>query len=167
MITRPTLEDAPTEVGVWLGQRSRWFKGWMQTWLVLMRQPRRLAGEFGIAGSLAFHAIITGMLVSALAHPLIVVFLAISAWNLVHAVYTTPLEQTLFILDGINTFGAYILFVTLGRQAMTREERRRFGAEWRWVPVYWLMISYAAWRAVVELNTNPFFWRKTPHRATE
>jgi cellulose synthase/poly-beta-1,6-N-acetylglucosamine synthase-like glycosyltransferase len=167
MITRPTLEDAPTEAGVWLGQRTRWFKGWMQTWLVLMRAPRRLTAELGIAGTIAFHAMITGMLVSALGHPLIIVFLTISAWNLVHAVYTTPLEQALFILDGANTFGAYTLFITLGRQAMIREERRRFGTKWRWVAAYWLMISYAAWRAVVELHTNPFFWKKTPHKPSD
>jgi cellulose synthase/poly-beta-1,6-N-acetylglucosamine synthase-like glycosyltransferase len=166
MITRPTLEDAPTEAGVWLGQRTRWFKGWMQTWLVLMREPRRLTAELGIAGTIAFHAMITGMLVSALGHPLIIGFLTISAWHLVHSVYTTPMEQVLFILDGIDTFGAYTLFVTMGRKAMIPEERRRFGAKWRWVPAYWLMISYAAWKAVVELNTNPFFWKKTPHKAS-
>ena len=26
--------------GPWLRQRTRWFKGWMQTWLVHMRHPR-------------------------------------------------------------------------------------------------------------------------------
>lgn len=164
MIVRPTLEDAPTEQRVWLGQRGRWLKGWMQTWLVLMRQPRRLAAEFGVLGTLAFHVIITGMLLSALAHPLIIVFLAISMWHLVHSVYTTPLEQVLFLMDGINTAGSYVLFVTMGRQAMTRDERKRLGTKWRWVPLYWLMISYAAWRAAIELHTNPFFWKKTPHK---
>jgi cellulose synthase/poly-beta-1,6-N-acetylglucosamine synthase-like glycosyltransferase len=166
MIARPTFEDAPTEIGVWLGQRGRWFKGWMQTWLVLMRQPRRLMAEFGVAGSVAFHVIITGMLVSALSHPLIIGFMAVSAWHLVHSVYTTPMEQALFVVDGINTFGSYVLFITLGRRAMTRDERNRFGAKWCWVPVYWLMMSYAAWRAAIELHTNPFFWKKTPHKAT-
>jgi hypothetical protein len=32
------------------------------------------------------------------------------------------------------------------------------------VPIYWLIIAYAAWRALIELHTNPFFWSKTPHR---
>jgi cellulose synthase/poly-beta-1,6-N-acetylglucosamine synthase-like glycosyltransferase len=164
MICRPTAEDAPLTPGVWLGQRGRWFKGWMQTWLVLMRQPRRLLGEFGLGGFLVFHGLITGMLVSALAHPLLIAFIAVSAWNLVHAVYTTPLEQVLFILDGINIFGAYTLFVMLGRQAMTRGERSRLGRRWLLVPVYWLMMSFAAWRAAVELNVDPFFWKKTPHK---
>jgi cellulose synthase/poly-beta-1,6-N-acetylglucosamine synthase-like glycosyltransferase len=166
MLSRQTLEDAPTEMGVWLGQRGRWFKGWMQTWLVLMRAPRRLTGEFGVAATVSFHVIITGMLVSALAHPLIIAFLSVSAWNLVYSVHTTAFEQGLFVLDGINTFGSYVLFVTLGLKAMTRDERRRLGSKWRWVPVYWLMMSYAAWRAAIELHTNPFFWKKTPHKAT-
>jgi cellulose synthase/poly-beta-1,6-N-acetylglucosamine synthase-like glycosyltransferase len=164
MITRPTLEDAPTEAGVWLGQRGRWFKGWMQTWLVLMRNPRKMAGEFGVAGTIAFHAMISGMLISALGHPLIVGFLAISIWHALHSVYTTPLQQFLFILDGMNTAGAYLLFTTMGRQAMIKDERKRLGGKWRWVPVYWLMMSYAAWRALAELHSNPFFWKKTPHK---
>jgi cellulose synthase/poly-beta-1,6-N-acetylglucosamine synthase-like glycosyltransferase len=166
MITRPTLEEAPTETSVWLGQRGRWFKGWMQTWLVLMRHPRRLAAEFGVTGTITFHAMITGMLVSALGHPLIIVFLAVFAWQAVDATYVTPMEQALFLLDGINTLGAYVLFVTMGRQAMTRDEKRRLGSKWRWVPIYWLMISYAAWCALIELHTNPFFWKKTPHKPT-
>jgi hypothetical protein len=31
------------------------------------------------------------------------------------------------------------------------------------MPAYWLMLSVAAWRAVVELKTKPFTWNKTPH----
>jgi hypothetical protein len=48
---------------------------------------------------------------------------------------------------------------------MVREERKNVG--WRWIalPVYWLMLSAAAWRAVCELPYKPFFWDKTPHTA--
>ena len=34
MLTRYTVEDAPTDRAAWLGQRTRWFKGWMQTELI-------------------------------------------------------------------------------------------------------------------------------------
>jgi cellulose synthase/poly-beta-1,6-N-acetylglucosamine synthase-like glycosyltransferase len=166
MITRPTLEDAPVEIRVWTGQRVRWFKGWMQTWLVLMRAPRRMSAELGILGTITFHAMISGMLLSALGHPLIVAFLAVSVWHLVSAVYVTPLEQALFVTDGVNTVGAYLLFTLMGTKAMTRDERRRVGRKWIFVPLYWLMITGAAWRAVIELHTNPFLWRKTPHKPT-
>ncbi|MBL0372477.1 glycosyltransferase [Rhizobium sp. KVB221] len=164
MIRRPTLEDAPTDKRVWLAQRSRWMKGWMQTWLVLMRQPRKLSGELGPAGTLVFHVMITGMLLSALGHPLIVGFVALAIWRLLNIGFSTPLEQMLLALDSFNTFGSYVLFVAMGYKAMSMDERRRVGDKWRYVPLYWLLISLAAWRALIELYTNPFLWRKTPHR---
>ena len=34
---------------IWKGQRTRWLKGWMQTYLVHMRRPRRLWRELGAA----------------------------------------------------------------------------------------------------------------------
>ena len=163
MIGRPTIEDAPTDMRVWFGQRSRWLKGWMQTWLVLMRDPARLARELGPAGSLVFHVLISGMLISALGHPLIILFLTISVCNLFVSASTTPVEQLLFVVDGINTAGSYMLFAITGRRAMTRDERRSVGFKWRAIPLYWLMISQAAWQALVELHTRPFFWKKTPH----
>nr|WP_246737908.1 glycosyltransferase family 2 protein [Rhizobium grahamii] len=47
VIDCPTYEDAPTTAKVWLNQRTRWFKGWLQTWLVMMRSPLVLLKEMG------------------------------------------------------------------------------------------------------------------------
>ncbi len=54
--------------------------------------------------------------------------------------------------------------IALGRIGMTREERLAVGSRWVLTPVYWLLASRAAWRAVRELRSNPFFWNKTAHR---
>ncbi len=43
MLSTPTIEDAPVRAGVWLRQRTRRLKGWIQTWLVEMRRPVRLS----------------------------------------------------------------------------------------------------------------------------
>ena len=32
------------------------------------------------------------------------------------------------------------------------------------MPLYWLMISAAAWLALWQFATNPFHWNKTPHK---
>lgn len=37
-IACPTLEDAPDAAGVWLGQRTRWFKGWMHLYPGIYKQ---------------------------------------------------------------------------------------------------------------------------------
>ena len=161
---RFTIEDAPTERSVWVGQRTRWFKGWMQTWLVLMRHPVRLTRELGLRGTLMFHVLVTGMLVSALGHPLILFFIAMTMWNLFFAPHATPFELGMFVLDWFNVILAYTIFVGLGWKAMGENERGRVGFKWRHVPAYWMLMSIAAWRAAIELRRNPFFWNKTPHK---
>ncbi|UIK08655.1 glycosyltransferase family 2 protein [Neorhizobium galegae] len=168
VITRQTVEDAPTTMRVWLGQRSRWFKGWLQTWLVLMRDPRRLVGEMGFRGFCIFQLMIGGMLVSSLLHPLIIVFMGVGAYYMLEA----PVDEipaavlSLFIIDTINILGSYLIFLGLGRGPMTEHERRLVGWRWIGVPLYWMMTSVAAWRAVIELRSKPFFWNKTPHQPT-
>ncbi len=48
VIGPPTLEEAPVTLGAWLNQRTRWIKGHMQTWLVLMRDPIGCARQMGL-----------------------------------------------------------------------------------------------------------------------
>lgn len=168
-IRRQTLEDAPTTGAVWLGQRTRWFKGWLQTWLVLMRDPARTIDEMGFAAFATFQLLIGGMLISALSHPLILVFIATSALAMLQKPAETIglFEAILFIIDITNILGSYTAFVTLGATTMTAHERKMVGNRWMGVPLYWMMTSLAAWKAVVELRCKPFFWNKTPHRPHE
>ena len=163
-LTRYTIEDAPTDRRVWLGQRTRWFKGWMQTWLVLMRHPIALTRELGLHGTLMFHALVTGMLVSALGHPFILLFIAMTIWNLMFAPHATAFEITMFAIDWFNVLAAYTVFIQLGWKPMGFNERLRVGIKWRHVPAYWMLMSLAAWKAAIELRRNPFFWNKTPHK---
>ncbi|MDO1580888.1 glycosyltransferase family 2 protein [Rhizobium oryzicola] len=160
-----TLEDAPTDLRIWTGQRVRWFKGWIQTWLVVMRQPLRLFKQMGWAGCLTFHLLIGGMLASALLHPLILLFfISTSITFSSQTVATIPHSMlALFALDTTNILGSYAVFLGLGVGSMIDHEKRMIGWRWAAVPMHWLMVSYAAWRAANELRTNPFFWKKTPH----
>lgn len=165
VIQRQTLEDAPTRLPVWLGQRTRWFKGWLQTWLVLMRAPRTVSREMGFAAFTIFQLQIGGMLISSLLHPLILLFLV----NAILAMISSPdeissiLKLWLFIIDCTNILVAYAIFPALGAAPMIEHEKRLIGWRWVMVPAYWMMVSLAAWRAVLELRSNPFFWNKTPH----
>ncbi len=169
MLKRQTLEDAPTCLRIWLGQRTRWYKGWMQTWLVTMRDPPAHVRDMGWRGALVFHLLIGGMLVSALLHPLLI---ALLGWG-IHIVVTAPfpawalLQHPLIAIDLVNIVGSYILLVRLGLSSMTEHERRRVGRRWAAIPAYWMMTSLAAWRAANELRTKPFFWNKTPHRPVD
>ncbi|MFK0209316.1 glycosyltransferase family 2 protein [Agrobacterium sp. NPDC090283] len=165
VIRRQTLEDAPTSLPVWLNQRTRWYKGWLQSWLVLTRAPFATARDMGWIAYMVFQLLIGGMLLSSLAHPLLFVSLALMALaireNGVDLLLTW--QGLLFFIDALNIVGSYTIFVLMGRSRMIAYEKRHVGKRWLAMPAYWLILSVAAWRAVVELKTKPFAWNKTPH----
>ena len=76
MIAASTREEANVALANWLHQRARWLKGFLQTWLVHMRNPLRLRRELGTASFLAFQATTIGVVASALLHPVFLGFLA-------------------------------------------------------------------------------------------
>lgn len=157
-----TLEDAPTSYSVWLGQRTRWFKGWFQTWLVVMRHPWAATRDMGFGAMLIFQLMIGGMLISALLHPLLPIFLLSFTGHLLFEP-DRPLHL-IAVLDLINVVASYGIFLALGSRCMIEEEKRRIGWRWLALPLYWMMVSCAAWRAANELRKRPFFWSKTMHR---
>jgi cellulose synthase/poly-beta-1,6-N-acetylglucosamine synthase-like glycosyltransferase len=162
LIASTTWEEAPSRLTAWLRQRTRWFKGWMQTYLVHMREPRRTLAEFGWLGFAAFQLMIGGTVLSALVHPVFaVLFVAQLAGGLDAADGGLGL-----VLAGLTTatlvFG-YLGSATLALAGLAR--RRLIGIGWVFVlqPLYWLLLSAAAWRALWQLMRNPFGWEKTEH----
>jgi hypothetical protein len=122
--------------------------------------------EMGPVAFLTFHLLVGGMLVSALLHPLIFVFLWLGASVLLDAPKDgLPIGTvSLFAMDFVNILGSYLIFLGLGVGSMIEHEKRLIGRRWALVPFYWLMISVASWRAAIELKTRPFHWNKTPHK---
>ncbi|WP_133122936.1 glycosyltransferase [Zhengella mangrovi] len=162
VIARPTLEDAPDRLGDWLGQRTRWLKGWMQCWLVHTRAPLRLVRETGLADFLVIQVFLLGIVFCALVHP--------AAYVLAALYWTGALKPpegpalALWYGDLAVMAAAYLTQAALGLKAMSRLERAR---QWRFLPVlplYWLLQSWAAWRALASLVRSPHYWHKTPHR---
>lgn len=165
-LTLPTYEDAPTDFAVWLAQRTRWYKGWLQTWLVLMRHPLRTAREMGPFSFFVFQLLVGGMLVAALSHPGLLVFITLSVLSLMQIPAPQPNLFTTMMLamDIFNILGSYAVFFVLGATPMTDREKKGMGWKWAMIPVYWMAVSLAAWKAVIELRLKPFHWNKTPHQ---
>ena len=69
-LSSATYEEAPARFRPWLRQRTRWYKGWMQTWLVHMRSPVRLVRELTVGGALAFQLFLACNVLAALVHPI-------------------------------------------------------------------------------------------------
>jgi cellulose synthase/poly-beta-1,6-N-acetylglucosamine synthase-like glycosyltransferase len=161
-IGAPTAEDAPELWPVWLKQRSRWLKGWMQTWLVHMRQPLRLWRGLGPLGFLTFQILFVGMVGSALAHPLCFLFCSWTTTSWVLFGFPGLLACGLLTADLVILvlgIGSYVLLASRGLEAEHRSLARHLAT----VPFYWLLISIAALRAFCLLIKAPHVWEKTPH----
>ena len=163
-ITLPTYEEAPINFTVWLKQRTRWFKGWFQTWLVHMRHPIALFRDLGFWGTVTFHFMVTGMIVSALVHPLLLYFIGARLFEVYQNGLVITILQPLFLLDlstivlGYGTFAA-LAYVTLPIHGLSNLRSALWGT-----PIYWMLLSIAAWRALWHLIRRPHEWEKTPHR---
>ena len=78
MVNSTTYEEANMAVGNWLRQRSRWIKGYMQTFLVHSRHPVRLVRAIGLRQALGFLLTIGGTPATFLLTPVLWVLFALS-----------------------------------------------------------------------------------------
>ncbi len=162
VIDSTTYEESPADIRRWLNQRSRWYKGWMQTWLVHMRQPLRIFRELGLVGFLAFQLIVGGNALVALLHPVLLVgfFVKLIAMALFGYDLTLGLWISHYLL--IATVG-YSVSAYLGYLGLSHRGVPNKALILIWTPFHWLLLSVAAWIGAFELIGAPFHWRKTEH----
>jgi glycosyltransferase XagB len=164
MLDSVTAEESCSDFGNWFRQRTRWFKGWLQTYAVHMRAPRRAWRELGLRGFLTLQLMMGGILISALAHPLFLVLILYGSFTGV--VFRDPgsaFGEALLALNIWNLVAGYIGGVALGLCGLKAAGIRGLGPMVVFIPVYWLLVSLAAYRAVWQFFVNPFYWEKTRH----
>jgi cellulose synthase/poly-beta-1,6-N-acetylglucosamine synthase-like glycosyltransferase len=157
-----TYEEAPARYAPWLAQRTRWYKGWMQTWLVHMRRPKRLWRELGPAGAVAFQIFFAANVLAALIHPL---FMA----GLGYTLFALPMPWANAIMDNAAPIFATSLLSgyasTMVLDFIGLRRRGLVGQAWVLLltPLHWFLLSLAAWRALFQLLYAPQRWEKTEH----
>ncbi|MFD2331280.1 glycosyltransferase family 2 protein [Cohnella sp. GCM10020058] len=172
-----TWEEANSRVGNWIRQRSRWVKGYMQTWLVHMRNPFRLFKELGFRGFLGFQVMILATPLLPLLNPIFWALLVLwFGWHLGFIrtfypgilYYMSSLELYLgnFFFVYSNIAGVYWVIQALEK---SRDNRLSYGLVRSALlsPIYWVLMSVAAIKAAWQLITKPFYWEKTVHGLSE
>jgi cellulose synthase/poly-beta-1,6-N-acetylglucosamine synthase-like glycosyltransferase len=157
-----TYEEATNRPSDWLKQRTRWLKGYMQTWLVHMRNPLALWRHAGTRGFFAFQLFIGGTFVSSLANPLMwLMFIASHMTGITF--FSGAFGEALARASLFSLVAGNLLFVYLAMLGPYRRGWLQLAPYGLIAPLYWLMISAAAYRAVWQLIRRPFYWEKTQH----
>lgn len=162
-----TFEEAPITFGPWLRQRTRWLKGWIQTYCVHMRRPLQLLSRLGPVRFLAVQAVFGGVVAASFAHP---VFVAIVASQVargdIFVEAGNPLISMLIWLGAFNLLAGYLAGVAIAVAALRHRSMWWLIPELALLPVYWLTMSIAAVRALWQLAHAPSVWEKTEHGLT-
>ena len=162
VIESTTLEEANSDFVNWIKQRSRWYKGYLQTFIVHTRAPRTLIREVGWKGTLHFCLFVGGTPIVAILNP--VFWLMVVLWFVGHPQFIKALFPAPVYYVGILTwaFGNFLLvYLTVISCQLVRRSELLWAA--LLVPVYWVMMSMAAVKAVWQLVIQPTHWEKTVH----
>lgn len=164
IIDSTTWEEANSAPINWLRQRSRWIKGYMQTYLVHMRRPWRFVASHGWQ-ALVFQLMVGGKIAFMLINPIL--WIATLAYFSLYAVVGPAIESVyppiVFYLAATSLiFGNFLCLYYYLISCAKREEWWLLKYVYL-VPFYWLMISAAAGLALWQLFTRPHYWEKTHH----
>jgi len=177
-----TWEEANSRLGNWVRQRSRWVKGFIQTHFVNTRSNLRTAMEMGPLGFASFLLTVGGFSASCLLNPFFwaadLLRLALAAgfsppsWITLHmgdptigpqgtATAWSQLAQLFWVAVALYSANSFFILIQILGCA-----RRRL---WHLIPfallspVYWVLISIAGWKGLLQLFYRPFYWEKTRH----
>lgn len=96
--------------------------------------------------------------------------LHLRAWPLVYAgpgedAFWSIFSQ-IFFAGSLIMFAANFIFIGIGVAACVKRKYYALIPAALLMPLYWLMISLAAWKGLWQIFTKPFYWEKTRHGLT-
>lgn len=162
VIDSVTYEEANSEFVNWVRQRSRWIKGYLQTWLVHMRHPVTLRRQLGRRGFWGFQLAILGTPLMFILNP--IYWFITSLWFMTHwGLIPQLFPPGIYYLGMINLLVGNFTFTYLNAVGSAKRGNWNLVPYTILTPVYWSMMSLASWKALLQLLTRPSHWEKTQH----
>jgi cellulose synthase/poly-beta-1,6-N-acetylglucosamine synthase-like glycosyltransferase len=156
-----TYEEATTNVKNWIRQRSRWYKGHLQTYLVHMRYPRKLLEELGAEQFLKFQVTFGSAIFMPIINP--VLWMLLAAGFLLPFAFAGLLPSYVQWICLFNLVVGNISYLLLYVIACVKLKKYRSVPQAILMPIYWVLLSIGSWRGLIQLIRKPFFWDKTSH----
>lgn len=183
-----TYESAPDTFAKAAGQRSRWLKGFLFTFLVQSRKPFTSMREVGVVQYLVYNLFIGGTPISFLINPimwattLLYIVSRLANWGsvtlFIEALFPTPLH--FYAAIGVAFFGNLLpLFQMLITPLQQQEhesfkelppkmQQQAYGLSTRLLcglVIWWIFTTYPAYVGFLELfrKATRWFWNKTKH----
>lgn len=160
-----TLEEANSDPINWVRQRSRWYKGYLQTFLVHCRHPRALVRDVGLVAALRLANTTWGTVLTGIVNLLFAASLLY--WiagrpTFVAGLFVGPIYYLSLL---VFTLGNAVTLM-LGLVSTRATGKSHLIVPALTAPLYWLLQSLAAVKALVQLIFRASYWEKTVHGLT-
>jgi cellulose synthase/poly-beta-1,6-N-acetylglucosamine synthase-like glycosyltransferase len=163
VLNSTTYEEATSRPKSWIRQRSRWIKGYMQTYLVHMREPIHYFRSKRYLEFFSLQFVVGGKTLVMLLNPFMWALLLVSITLRINGIAAFSLPLPIIIISSISLLlGNFFYAYTYLLACMRRKEYHL--VKWMLlIPAYWVMASIAAYMALYQLITKPHYWEKTTH----
>ncbi len=165
ILNSTTYEEANSNVMNWYRQRTRWIKGYIQTYFVHMRYPREFISHYKDPHIITFQLIVGGKVTSMLINPLMwiltityFIFRPIVGES-IESLFPAPVFYMSIFSLIVGNF-LYVYYYVVGCAKRNHDDIIKYIV---FVPFYWLGMSVAAYTAIIHLIYKPHHWAKTVH----
>jgi glycosyltransferase XagB len=151
-----TMEEAPDNLSIWIAQRSRWIKGFIQTFFVFIRN-RDAYKKLGFVKISSIY-----------------IFVGFSTYGFfifpwLFIIFMLEVDSRIYYLCSVNAlFSFSYMYMTAyfviknNVTSLTKLTLKDCCTLIIW-PAYFVLHTIACYRSIWETIRNPFKWNKTPH----
>ena len=113
-------------------------------------------GELGLPAFFAFQLMVGGNVLASLVHPIFLIWF-------IGAVLGAGVDNSMTTVFGFAVLFGYAASALLAGVGLARRRLLAHASVLLLMPVHWLLLSLAAWRALYQLVREPYRWEKTEH----
>ncbi|WP_341763896.1 glycosyltransferase family 2 protein [Candidatus Tisiphia endosymbiont of Beris chalybata] len=151
-----TYEESPIDILSWINQRSRWIKGFLQTFLVFIAQEDKYR-KFHLTDILVILILVGFSSYSFCCLPFLIIMIKINNVSIIHYLWWI---NTFFAFSYLYGSAFFILWIK--KSKVNNFKTLDIIALFLW-PFYFLLHTIAGYKAIWEIIFIPFKWNKTKH----
>jgi cellulose synthase/poly-beta-1,6-N-acetylglucosamine synthase-like glycosyltransferase len=155
-----TFEEATSTFGGWINQRARWEKGFLATLIVHLRDVRQLYKELGFTRFVYGVTVFFSNFYMPFINPLLWVLTLLWVFNIFSL---GELPVYIWLPAVLNLVVGNLIHISIHLLAALRLKRYDLAPLALLVPLYWLLVSIATYKAVFDIYAHPYKWHKTKH----
>lgn len=148
-----TLEESPISIRSWMYQRSRWIKGYIQTFIVYAKNINNSHVKMSLSSHFTAIIFIGFVTYSFFILPWMMIY-----WGVIKSTILSKIFLFNFVLSSCYMYGSALLVM----RNFSKYSKQTIVAFIIW-PFYFLLHSIACYNAIYDLIKSPFKWNKTTH----